>query len=264
MLEHCFFSCRGGPKWMEETKTWRSLLCEVIRPPLVRQRLAQELGVKPITLSRWATNISNPRPEALRLLPGAIPAFQQQLTTLIEQEYPDIFADAQYEGHNEPGIPSSFYARFFHDYTNLPINLRESSLRLLASQQLLAQLDPHQRGVGIFIVQCTPPSSGDHVSSLFKIMGHGTAQWEDTFPYQAQLFGVESLPGNALQQAHYLMIQNSAEHAHLYAGQHQEMIESRIAVPILLIDRAVGCLCAYINQPAYFTSTHIDLMQAYA
>jgi transcriptional regulator with XRE-family HTH domain len=249
---------------MEETLTWRSLLGEVIRPPLVRQRLAEELGVKPITLSRWALNISNPRPEALRSLPDAMPALQQQFITLIEQEYPNIFANIQYKAQKEQGIPAAFYARFFNDYANLPINLHEPSLHLLAIQQLIAQLDPQQRGIAVFIVQCTPPASGDHVSSLFKKIGRGTALWEEIFLYQAQLFGVESLPGNALQQAHYLMIQNSEENNRLYAGQHQEAVESRIAVPILLADRAVGCLCVYSNQSNYFASIQIDLLQAYA
>jgi transcriptional regulator with XRE-family HTH domain len=249
---------------MEETLTWRTLLGEVIRPPLVRQRLAEELGVKPITLSRWAMNISNPRPEALRALPSAIPTLQQQFITLIEQEYPDLFTKVHYKGQKDLGIPSAFYARFFNDYANLPINLRAPSLHLLAIQQLIAQLDPQQRGIAVFIVQCTPPSSGDHVSSLFKMIGRGTALWEDTFPHQAQLFGVESLAGNALQQAHYLLIQNSEESGRLYAGQYQEAVESRIAVPILLADRTAGCLCVYSNQPDYFTLTQIDLLQAYA
>jgi hypothetical protein len=249
---------------MEETLTWRTLLGEVIRPPLVRQRLAEDLGVKSITLSRWAMNTSNPRPEALRALPGVIPSLQQQFITLIEQEYPDLFVNVHSKGQKELGIPSAFYARFFSDYANLPINLRASSLHLLAIQQLIDQLDPQQRGIAVFIVQCTPPSSGNHVSSLFKMLGRGTALWEDTFLYQAQLFGVESLPGNALQQAHYLLIQNSEENARLYAGQLQEAVESRIAVPILLADRAAGCLCVYSNQPDYFTLTQIDLLQAFA
>ncbi len=256
--------CREGLGWMEEKVTWRSLLGDVIRSPKVRQHLAQELGVKPVTLTRWATNMSSPRPEALQALPGALPTFQQQFITLIEQEYPNFFAETQSDGQKEQEIPAAFYAHLFHDYANLPINLRVSSIRLLAIQQLIVQLDPQQRGLAVFIVQCTPPSSGNNVCSLFKIMGRGTAQWEDTFPYQGQLFGAESLAGNALQQAHLLQIQNSEENARLYPGQQMAGIESRVAVPILLADRAVGCLCVFSTQRAYFLSQQIDLLQNYA
>lgn len=250
---------------MEDTVTWRTLLGEVIRSPQVRQRIAEEIGVKPITLSRWATNTSHPRPEALRALPASFPpALQQRFILLIEREYPDLFANVHPKEPKQQGIPSAFYARFFHDYADLPINLRESSLQLLATQQLVAQLDPQLQGVAIFIAQCTPPSLEKHVSSLFKTVARGTSHWGENFSHQAQMFGVESLPGNALQQGHYLVIQNSAENARLYPDQQQEAVESRIAIPILLADQVAGCLCAYSTQPDYFTATQIDLLQAYA
>jgi hypothetical protein len=249
---------------MEDIRTWRTLLSEVIRSSATRQYLAQELHVKPITLIRWANNTSQPRSDALRALPAALPTLQQELTTLIEQEYPSLFVAETHDQKKEQGIPSAFYARFFRDYTVLPNNLRAASLRLLAMQQLLVQLDPQQRGMAVFIVQCTPPSTSTSVCSLFKVIGRGTALWEDTFPYQAQLFGVESLVGNALQMVHPLMMPGAKEHAYLYPGQHITAVESRVAVPIILADRAAGCLCALSNHPDSFSPEQIALLQDYA
>ncbi len=37
----------------KQPETWRSLLKSIISDPQERQRLAEELGIKPITLIRW-------------------------------------------------------------------------------------------------------------------------------------------------------------------------------------------------------------------
>ena len=68
---------------MEERVTWRTLLSKMTHASQERQRLAQALGVNPITLSRWANNTSHPHRETLRALPDALPAVGQQLITLL-------------------------------------------------------------------------------------------------------------------------------------------------------------------------------------
>ncbi len=248
---------------MEERVTWRTLLSKMTHASQERQRLAQALGVNPITLSRWANNISQPRRETLRALPVALPAVGQQLITLIEQEYPDLFLNQQVKEQQAHEIPATFYARFFRDYTFIPENLRESSLCQLVLQQLIAQLDPRQTGIGIFIVQCVPPSSGNTVRSLLKTMGRGTAHWEDILQHQTQFFGAESQVGDALYRGHMLLTQNHEEKARLYPRQYVAGVENTVVFPLLLADQTAGCLCAFSLQPAYFSPTWLHLLQDY-
>ncbi len=246
---------------MEDILTWRTLLREVIRSSQERQLIAQVLDVNPVTLMRWANNTSNPRPETLRALPDAVPASRQKFILLIEQEYPDLFLNEKAREQQAQAIPSAFYARFFHDYTTLPPNTREMSLCLLVVQQLLAQFDPRESGMGVFIVQCIPPSEGNKVRSLFKTLGRGTALWARSLPYETQFFGAESQVGDALQRGHLLLVADRDDS--LYP-QPPIGAESIVAVPLLHVDRAVGCLCVFSTQPAYFTPSRLALLREYA
>src|SRR5437660_10305668 len=70
----------------EQSETWRSLLKTIISDPHEKQRLAEELGIKPITLSRWASSESDPRPQNLRHLLSALPQHREQLSESIREE----------------------------------------------------------------------------------------------------------------------------------------------------------------------------------
>src|SRR2546430_7464350 len=70
----------------EQSETWRSLLKTIISDPHEKQRLSEELGIKPITLSRWASSESDPRPQNLRHLLSAIPQQREQMLELIREE----------------------------------------------------------------------------------------------------------------------------------------------------------------------------------
>jgi hypothetical protein len=54
---------------MQELASWRELLGKIIADSHERQRIANMLGVNPITLTRWVNNESKPRPQNLRQLP---------------------------------------------------------------------------------------------------------------------------------------------------------------------------------------------------
>jgi len=52
---------------MHKVDLWRELLGHIIEDPQERQRIAQELGISPITLSRWVKSDSmKPRPHNLQ------------------------------------------------------------------------------------------------------------------------------------------------------------------------------------------------------
>ena len=50
---------------MQELPSWRVLLGQLIHDPQERNRIANELGINPATLVRWAHNETNPRPQNL-------------------------------------------------------------------------------------------------------------------------------------------------------------------------------------------------------
>jgi transcriptional regulator with XRE-family HTH domain len=73
---------------MTERAEWRILLDKVISDPQERQRIAQTLGVRSATLTRWTTNKSNPRQDNLLALLDALPDYRQQLSDSMKKEFP--------------------------------------------------------------------------------------------------------------------------------------------------------------------------------
>ncbi len=63
-------------------------------------------------------------------------------------------------------------------------------------QQALEQLDPHQLGMAIIIVQCMPPWDNQKIYSLRERAGHGTRPWSMNLEQHAIFLGEESLAGN--------------------------------------------------------------------
>jgi len=68
---------------MSDPQTWRELLGQIIENPREKQRLAGELGIRPITLTRWAHEKIRPRLSNLLLLVKALPKHRKQLIDLI-------------------------------------------------------------------------------------------------------------------------------------------------------------------------------------
>lgn len=75
---------------MQEPPTWRELLGKIVADPHERERIANELGVNPITLVRWVNNESKPRTQHLRQLLNALPEYRARLLELIIEEFEDF------------------------------------------------------------------------------------------------------------------------------------------------------------------------------
>src|SRR5947209_4846281 len=133
-------------KELHEPRTWRELLGQSINDSQERQRIANALGVNPVTLMRWVRQESNPRMENLHRLLNAIPQRREQFLALIKKEFGDFSAIEEYgELTYEPiAIPAEFYVRVVHTLATIPNALRFSSLCDLILQQAIKQLDPHR------------------------------------------------------------------------------------------------------------------------
>src|SRR5215469_12081357 len=153
---------------MKETSTWRELLGSIIQDPQERRRLANELGINPVTLTRWVHHESNPRPQSIQRLLHALPEHRQILLDQLLDEFGDYLPEIE-----DPltenllyKIPGEFYIRVLHTRATIPHVLRFSSLCDLILQQALEQLDPNRVGIAITVVRCMPPTAGKKIRSL--------------------------------------------------------------------------------------------------
>src|SRR5216683_1820292 len=119
----------GKVEHMQNPLTWRALLGMVIDDPQEKQRLANELNVSQLTLSRWVTNETKPRLHNLRLLLKALPEHRAFLLTLLAGEFEEFSTTTEVEEETEIEIPSAFYARVFQANAELTPSLRSWLIR---------------------------------------------------------------------------------------------------------------------------------------
>jgi hypothetical protein len=251
---------------MQEEKTWRELLGSIIQDPQERRRLANELNINPVTLTRWVNNESSPRPQSIQRLLNAIPQHRKALHDQLLDEFGGLIAesenaiseDLQYK------IPSEFYMRVLRTRASIPQVLRFSSMCDLILQQALEQLDPNRAGMAITVVRCMPPSTDKKIRSLRESVGRGTSPWESNLDQQAILLGAESLAGNAVLLGRPVVNQNLSEENSLSPGYHGQYEESAAAAPIMLEGKVSGCLLVSSSQTDYFHQQRQELTESYA
>src|SRR5436309_15795536 len=98
---------------MQELSYWRVLLAPLIHDPQERNRIANELGINPATLVRWAHNETNPRPQNLsQLLKAVATANRQKLQESIAEEFAEfgIKANEDFIEDTRIEIPSGSYS----------------------------------------------------------------------------------------------------------------------------------------------------------
>src|SRR5271157_1982543 len=172
---------------MQEPSTWRDLLGSVIQDPQERRRIANELGINPVTLTRWVNKEASPRPQSLQRLLKILPQHRKVLLELLVNDFEGFAAepeDALTEDLQHK-IPSEFYNRVLRTRATIPKVLRFSSLCDLILQQALEQLDPQRLGLAIIVVRCMLPSQEGKIRSLRESVGRGTHPWEGKLDQQA-------------------------------------------------------------------------------
>ena len=249
---------------MQQSRSWRDLLREVIENIVERQRIARALGVNTITLTRWAESRARPRLLYRQKLVDAMPAqMRQEFAASLAKEFPE---DAQPSSESEEEliseIPSAFYARIFSAYTSTPGTLRASSIFTIILQQMLAHLDPDQEGLFISIIRCTRPAPDVPVRSLQEIFGRGTPPFKIYQEMQLMFLGIESLAGVAVMQFSKQINQNLREESYRPALQ-TEFEESAMACPLTFEGRIAGCLLVSSTQVNFFTPRRQQLVQDY-
>lgn len=246
---------------MGEAQTWRELLGILVEDPQERLQIARAISVNQITLARWATGTSSPRLRSLRILLDALPEHRERFIQLLAQDYPEVLHE-DLQGEEELfQIPASFYANVLEIYTSNPSIMRKSTIGSIILQQIVAQLDPQEIGLGIFIAKCMPPCAGK-VRSVRTIIGWGTGVWRK-IERQVLFHGIESQVGHAIQEQRQILTQSSEEREYWYPP-HIPDVQSMAAFPIQMSDSVAGGVGLLSVQAEYFSLEKLDLLRAYA
>lgn len=248
---------------MQEPRSWRSLLGRIIHDPQERQRIADELGVRPITLTRWVTRESIPRTQNLRHLLSIFPTQQRKLfAELIAEEFKD-FPLAPVED-NTQFISPLFYMRALATNASTTDILRCWTMCSLILQQALIHLDPEHDGLLLTVVRCMPPTDDGKIKSLREYVALGTPPWNMDLEPKAMFLGAESLAGYAVSSCRFATIQSITEGRTLLPAHRAEFEESAVAYPIMRSGRIAGCfLVSSVLRDNFVDQERLDLIQAY-
>ena len=248
---------------MKEPQTWRELLGWIMSDPEEKQRIAEELGMRTVSVSRWVTGEADPRPRNLRRLLDALPNYREMLYDLISEEYP-TFSDPEADSSLKE-IPAEFYARVLASLASNAPTLRFWAIGNLILQQALGQLDPDRLGMAVTVARCMPPSHGQKVRSLRESIGIGTSPWVGDLEQKAMFLGAESLAGYVATSCRPAVNQNIRDEPSLLPTHQVEGEISAAVYPILYAGRSAGCLLVSSTQPNYFLlQARLSLIQQYA
>jgi len=249
---------------LEKPSSWRDLLKDIIGDYVERERIANEIGIRSITLTRWTTGESTPRPQNLRQLVHALPKqHRDQLTLLLEEEHVDLTDPVSSEPPDE--IDYQFIRQVFEARATTPSNLLFWTLCRKVLQHALRRLDPERIGMAITVAQCMPASSDGKVHSLRERMGLGTPPWPGDLEQHAMFLGAESLAGHVVTNCRQEVINDLRESASLLPAYQLEHEVSAVAHPILYANMVAGCLLLSSTQPKYFLSaSRLSLIADYA
>ena len=252
------------------TLTWREVLGQLIEDPAERQRIADAARVHALTLTRWVTKESDPRPTSFHALLAAVPQHRQQLLALIVQEFPDYpvsleqVEDAERSAEEHPIIPTGFYHRVLKTSATTTPLLRFWGLCNLVLSQALTQFDPDGKGTAITVVQCLPPAAGNKVRCLRQRVELGTPPWRSDLTEKAWFLGAESLAGHAMTVNHVAVVQNIAENPEHLPARRIDHERSIAAAPLLRSGKIAGCLTVSCVSPDGFTEAWLSLLEQYA
>lgn len=251
---------------MQQPKTWRDLLAEIIHNPHEKQRIAAALGVNQVTLLRWANNQSRPRYQHHRKLLDAIPPeHKHEFAALFAAEFPARHEALNDEQGEEPAdeIPSAFYGRIFSAYTSTPRELRISSILSLILQQMLSHLDIDREGISISVALCTAPSPGLPVRTLHEFTGRGTPPFKGHLDMQTYFLGIGTMAGFVVTYGRPLVIQNLREDTGFAHFLRTDFEESAMVCPIMFENGIAGCSIVSSTRQDFFTPIKQRLVQDY-
>jgi transcriptional regulator with XRE-family HTH domain len=248
---------------MEKVLSWRALLNSIIDNSAERERIANEIGVRPITLARWASGESMPRPQNLGHLLNSLPKrYREQFQELLEEDFPHLFLSGEDNSTDE--IAFTFISQVLDTRANTPDMLRFWTMTRLILQHALQQLDSNTLGMSITLVRCMPPTRDGKIRSLRESVGLGTPPWSGDLEQRALFLGAESLAGHVVTLCRPETIDDMRINVSFLPAYQTEYEVSATAHPIMYANRIAGCLLLSSTQPRYFLSlSRFSLIRGY-
>ncbi len=242
--------------------TWSIVLQGILKSSAERQRLSSALGVTTMTLSRWASGESKPqRNHLIHLLQVVLPHQRQELLDALEKQFPEISAWLAEDSTEQ--IPAEFFAHVLNIRTTTTESLRFWRISEMILKQALAQLDPHNLGMAIKLIQCMPPSSDGKIRSLRERAGKGTSPWTADLEHDVLFLGLESMSGYATEVRH-IVSDSDLRKSKTFPAFQDEYELSAAAYPIRFEGRIAGCLLASSTQTDYFSQQRLNLLMMFS
>lgn len=196
---------------MPVSHMWREMLGNIVEDAQEKQRIADGLGISPITLTRWITGEFKPRPQNLRLLLHLFPEYRRPFLALWSEEFGANFVAVVTDDPVPYEISPSFYAQVMHAHRFVPRVQRFHTICDLVLPQALGQLDPNQTGMSIMIIQCTPPMQDGQVRSLYRDMRHGIYPIPYEVDQSMYFLGRGTLAGYVVSSGRPFVVRDRAE-----------------------------------------------------
>lgn len=248
---------------LEEAKTWRELLSVIIRDQRVKQRILDELGIQPITLTRWIEEGTEPRQQNFRQLLNVLPEYREYFITLLGEEFTEAAISRAEDASKD--IPAEFFARVLTARANTQKSLRFWSLCNLILQQAIGQLDPDHLGMAITVVRCMKSSHSPVIRSLHETAALGTPPWPGNLEQKGMFLGAESLAGYCVTICRNVENNDIRDRSNPLPAHQVPHELSAAASPILFSGKIAGCILVSSTQPNFFLSQYrLSLIQNYA
>jgi hypothetical protein len=244
---------------IQGTLSWQAVLQKIIVSPKERQRLANELGINTITLTRWAKEDSHPQRSYLaRLVKVVHPHQRSELLNALLVAYPDM-QDKLMEETTEY-VPSPFFRQILKDRASIIEAMRPWQISSAVLDEALRLLDPNQLGMAVTPALCMPPVD-NKIRSLREHGGRGTDPWDTDLEHEAIFLGMNCLAGHVVQSGRASSVRDVKRERYIPVFAHPEGMEiSSAAAPIWLEGKIAGCLLASSTQLEHFTQTRLDLL----
>ena len=246
---------------MPEISSWRDLLKIMISSTKERERLASEIGVSSVTLTRWVGGNYEPRPQSLQRLALVVPSeYREDFNALIVQAYPHLTSPSSV--YEPPELTSEFFRRVLETRASTSDQQLYWTITRQILEHAIRQLDPERIGISITVVRCMPPWSDGKVHSLRETVGIGSPPWEGDLTSKALFLGSESLAGYVVGSFHYESVDDLTKDRTFVPAYQAEHEVSSIAWPILFAGRVAGCLLLSSTLPNYYRSEARRLLVA--